>query len=93
MTPNPISNSSGNANNQIEWPDGLSDSIDPWNDTNTTVEQCPTGIEPPNDPREQCVNGVELRFGICMQSGANPVFCHAARALSILMCQARPESD
>ena len=59
----------------------------------TSSEQCTTQVssnnsEPPHDPRERCMNGVELQYAACLQSGRNPAICAAKRVLSQIGCLA-----
>ncbi len=61
--------------------------VDPFKIT-TTTESCPTGGEPPNDPREQCFNGVTLKYAACLQSASNPLLCQIKRAIGLLACAA-----
>ena len=75
----------------LDLPPGVGDLIDPWKDTNASTEanSCPTNSGPPLDPRERCFNGVALSHSECMQSGTNPVACHAKRVLGLLLCSAK----
>ncbi|MBL1276428.1 MAG: RHS repeat-associated core domain-containing protein [Ectothiorhodospiraceae bacterium] len=68
------------------WPPDVPHSSDPPQDTQSYTEQCSTGSEPPNDPRERCVNGVNFIYGACMQSSANPIQCIIGRAIGLLAC-------
>ena len=43
-------------------------------------------LEEPPSPREQCFNGVELRYALCLQSGRNPALCYMTKVMESLMC-------
>lgn len=70
----------------IDWPSNLPKPLNPWTDTSTSSEVCPVPQKPPQPERERCLNGVELRYAACMQSGRNPLVCQAQRIAGILFC-------
>lgn len=58
----------------------------------TEAESCPLPGGP-DDPRERCFNGVELRFAACVAQGGNPAWCIIKRGIDLLACSAMSGDD
>jgi RHS repeat-associated protein len=60
--------------------------------THTETDPCPPLKDPP-DPRERCFNGVELRYGMCLQQGKSPTLCWVKKVAEAFMCSVMSDSD
>lgn len=66
--------------------------VDPWSDSVKTEQTCEIPNKPPLDPRQRCMNGVNLRYLQCLarHPGAPGfAYCGAQRIFGLALCNAK----